>query len=126
MSLWGYMLISVLLIPLSMIGFGYYFAKRPPKKITMVFGYRTAMSMKNKETWDFAHRYCGKIWIVVGWILLPISCIAMLYVFGKNEEIIGTYGAMICCVQVIPVIGSIILTEVALKKTFDKSGNRIE
>ena len=24
-------------------------------------GYRTSMSMKNKDTWEFAHKYCGKV-----------------------------------------------------------------
>ena len=126
MGFWIFMLILALLIPLSMIGFGRYFSKSAPKEINMAFGYRTSMSMKNEDTWEFAHRHCGKIWLVVGWILLPISCVAMLFVLGKDEDVIGICGTVICCVQLVPLIGSIIPTEVALKKTFDKNGNRIE
>ena len=126
MGFWIFMLIMNLLIPFSMIGFGHYFAKTAPKKINMAFGYRTTMSMKNKETWEFAHRHCGKTWLIAGWILLPISCIAMLFVLGKGEDVIGICGAVICCVQLIPLIGSFIPTEIALKKAFDKNGNRIE
>ena len=35
--------------------------KKAPKEINSVFGYRTSMSMKNKDTWEFAHKYCGKV-----------------------------------------------------------------
>ena len=79
MWLWIFMLILVLLIPLSVIGFGHYFSRNAPKEINMAFGYRTRMSMKNKETWEFAHHHCGKIWTIVGWILLLVSCITMLF-----------------------------------------------
>ena len=125
MWLWIFMLILVLLIPLSVIGFGHYFSRNAPKEINMAFGYRTRMSMKNKETWEFAHHHCGKIWTIMGWILLLVSCITMLFALGKDENIISTYSAVLCCVQLIPLISSIIATEVALKKTFDKNGNRI-
>ena len=60
MGFWIFMLIMDLLLPFAMIGFGRYFMKKAPKEINSVFGYRTSMSMKNKDTWEFAHKYCGK------------------------------------------------------------------
>ena len=48
---WIYMLIAVLLIPLMMIGIGAFFAKKIPAKINRIYGYRTDISMKNKDTW---------------------------------------------------------------------------
>ena len=59
MGFWIFMLIMDLLLPFTMIGFGRYFMKKAPKEINSVFGYRTSMSMKNKDTWKFAHKYCG-------------------------------------------------------------------
>jgi len=59
---WVYMLAFDLLIPLTMIFFGRRFAAAPPKSINPLFGYRTAMSMKNEDTWAFAHRFCGRLW----------------------------------------------------------------
>ena len=50
MGFWIFMLIMDLLIPVTMIGFGSYFMKNAPKEINAVFGYRTSMSMKNKDT----------------------------------------------------------------------------
>lgn len=55
MGFWIFMLLMNVIIPFTMIGFGKYFCKSGPKDINMAFGYRTGMSMKNKETWVFAH-----------------------------------------------------------------------
>ena len=66
-----------LLFPLIMIVMGRYFMKKSPKEINYIFGYRTNMSMKNKDTWDFSHKYFGKRWFRLGWLLIPISVIPM-------------------------------------------------
>lgn len=124
MGFWIFMLIMDLLIPVTMIGFGNYFMKNAPKEINAVFGYRTSMSMKNKDTWEFAHKYCGKVWCSFGIAMLSITVIFMFLVIGKNEECVGRIGGIICGVQLIPLIGSIFPTEVALKKNFDKNGKR--
>lgn len=124
MGFWIFMFIMDLLIPLTMIGFGRYFLKSAPKEINVIFGYRTTMSMKNKDTWMFAHNYCGKLWYKGGLILLPITTILMLLVIGKTQTVIGTTGGIICAIQMLPLIGVIFPTEMALKRTFDKNGNR--
>lgn len=124
MGFWIFMLIMDLLIPFIMIGFGRYFLKSAPKEINVLFGYRTAMSMKNKDTWVFAHHYCGKIWYVCGVILLPLSIFPMLFVIGKSDDLVGTLGGIICIIQLVFLVGSIFPTEKALKKTFDKDGHR--
>lgn len=122
MGFWVFMLIMDLLLPFTMIGFGRYFMKKAPNEINVVFGYRTSMSMKNKDTWKFAHKYCGKVWYVCGVAMLPITVIFMLLVIGKSIDCVGTVGGIICGVQLIPLIGTIFPTEIALKKNFDKNG----
>lgn len=124
MGYWVFMLCVNLLIPVTMIGFGKLFLNKAPKEINSIFGYRTTMSMKNKDTWEFAHKYCGRIWFVCGWIVLLLSIIAMLFVLGKDNDTVGMIGGIVCGLQLIPVLGSIYPTEKALKKTFDKEGNR--
>ncbi len=57
---WAFMLIVNLTAPLIMVVFGILFLKNPPKNINSVFGYRTTMSMKDMDTWGFAHKYCGR------------------------------------------------------------------
>ena len=121
---WIFMLIMDLLIPCIMIGFGKLFLNAAPQNINHVFGYRTAMSTKNQDTWQFAHKYCGKLWVRLGLILLPLSVIPLLFVTGKETETIASVGTVVCLAQIVPLLGSIIPTEIALKKTFDKSGKR--
>ena len=118
MEFWIFLLIMVLLIPTIMIGFGWLFFKNPPKEINPAFGYRTRRSMMNKETREFAHRYAGKMWCICGGILLPVSIVAMLFVLKKDSDTIGTACGIITLVQMLPLIGTIILTERALKRRF--------
>lgn len=89
MGFWIFMLIMDLLLPFTMIGFGRYFMKKAPKEINLVFGYRTSMSMKNKDTWEFAHKHCGKVWYFCGMVMLPITVIFMLLVIGKIKIVLG-------------------------------------
>ena len=124
MEFWIFMLAMNLLFPLIMIVMGRYFMKKSPKEINYIFGYRTNMSMKNKDTWDFAHKYFGKRWFRLGWLLIPISVIPMLFVIGKGEDIIGTVGMVVMVIDLILLIAPIFPTERALKKIFDKDGNK--
>ena len=124
MGFWIFMLLMDLIIPLTMIGFGRYFIKNTSKEINALFGYRTCMSMKNKDTWEFAHKYCGKIWYACGLIILPITVIFMLLVIGKSNDYVGTAGGIICGIQLIPLIGSVFPTEITLKRIFDHNGKR--
>ncbi len=124
MGFWFFMLSMVLLFPAIMVLFGKYFIKKAPKNINYLFGYRTNLSMKNEDTWKFAHKYIGNIWYKLGLILLPVSVLALVFVIGKDEDTIGSLGAIITVVQLIPILASIVLTEKALKNNFDKEGKR--
>ncbi len=124
MTFWIFMLISVLLIPIIMIVFGRKFMKAAPKKINFLFGYRTAMSMKNEDTWSFAHKHFGRNWYIIGIVLLPVSLVTMLFVLGKTKDLVGNTGTILSFVQLFTLLAAIIPTERALKKNFDKHGNR--
>lgn len=118
------MLIIDLLIPLAMTVFGRLFLNKTPKDINAIFGYRTSMSMKNADTWEFAHKFCGRIWFVGGLIMLPLSVIPLLFVIGGDEDVVSCVGGVVAFVQMIPLIGAIFPTEAALKKNFDGNGKR--
>ena len=115
---WVFMLIMCLLTPAMMIGFGKFFMKGGPKQINNAFGYRTTRSMKNQETWRFAHQYSGKIWLYSGLALLPISIAAMLFVYGKSVDMTGIAGLSIVIAQMIVMICAIPFTEAALESEF--------
>lgn len=119
---WLFMLAVILLMPLTMIIFGRHFMHNPPKDINGSYGYRTSMSMKSRETWDFSHRYFGKLWFILGLILLPLSAAAMLFLLGKSVGTIGNASIVIMAVQLVFVIVPIFPTEAALKRNFDFNG----
>ena len=124
MGFWIFMFIMVLLIPLTMIFFGWLLFRKTPKEINYVYGYRTKRSMMNEETWRFANQYFGKAWYLCGLISVPLSVVAITLVFGKGPGTVGTVGGIITMLQMIPLVGAIIPTEIALKKNFDENGRR--
>ena len=119
-----YRLFTTLLIPCIMIVFGDLFRRKAPNHINIWYGYRTQRSMKNEDTWAFAHRHLGRTWMIVGAVLLVVSVIPMIAVLGKDEDTVSVVSLVILVVQLIPMIVSLIPTEQALKKTFDENGMR--
>ena len=119
----GYiMLLVILIIPLLMVGFGLLLMKNPPKQINSVYGYRTRRSVRSQETWDFAHYYFGKLWLVCGLVSIPISLVPICLVLGKSEQVISVAGLIVLGIQTLLLLVTILLTERALKKNFDEFG----
>lgn len=81
------------------------------------------ISMKNKDTWNLAHKYIGRLWFYPGVSIVPITVISMLFIIGGNEDAIGMVGRIICIATLVILITFIIPMESALKKTFDKDRN---
>ena len=126
MSFWLYCTAMCLLVPALMLYFGWRFLKKPPKKINSIYGYRTSRSMKNQQTWDFAHQVCGKLWFRAGAVMLPLSLLAMLPALGRNVEAVGIWCIPVVGVQLVVMIATIFPVEKALKRKFDKYGRRID
>lgn len=121
---WIFMMAMDMLIPLSMILIGNRWIKNPPKEINWGYGYRTSMSMKNKDTWIFAHQHIGRLWYTWGKVLLPFSIVPMLLVRGRSTDEIGNLGGIVCIVQIVVMTLPIFPTEVALRKKYDRYGRR--
>ena len=78
--------------------------------------------MKNQDTWDFAHLYFGKLWLVCGLVSIPAFLIPICLVLGKSEQVISMTSLIVLGLQVILLFATIIATERALKNNFDKFG----
>ena len=124
MGIWFMMLGFNLLIPAIMLVSGKLFLSNSPKDVNWIIGYRTTMSMKNADTWAFAHKIAGAFWWKWGWIALAVTTIAMLLLLGQSVELVSTAGCVLMFLQLIPVIAVIPQTEKALRNNFDKNGNR--
>ncbi len=120
-----FFIIITALIPLTIIGIGLIWRKRPPAKISMLYGYRTTRSMQNKDTWAFAHRYTAKIWPLFGIILLPLSLPWPIIFRNSSEDTLGTVVLIVVGAQLtVGLILPIVLTERALKENFDDDSRR--
>ena len=95
-----------------------------PQAERFLYYYQTKMSSINQETSDFAQKYFGKMSIIVGGILLIPSVILAILMQGEYEGIIRTLFMVLIVVQIAGVVLSATLTENALKKNFDESGNK--
>ena len=123
MAFWLFLTAMDLLIPAIMVGIGTRFLKHPPKTINALYGYRTARSMRSQAAWDFAHRYCGKLWRTMGWVMLPLSVLAMLLALGQDIDFTSFLGGAVAVIQcVIMFVPTLVLTERALKQQFDSNG----
>ena len=124
MWFWWLMLICDLIIPIIMLVVGRMMWKHCPKQINRVIGYRTARSMKNMDTWKFAHEYCGQLWWRIGFIMLVPSVVIHIPFYCSDDNIIGIVTLILVAIQVIVLIASIFPTEAALKKRFNDDGTR--
>lgn len=113
-----------LIIPAIMLFFGVKFRNHGPRNINENYGYRTSMSMKNKETWEFAHQCCGRLWIKLGFIMLIMSIFISLLSSMFVDGVQGIIEVILVVMQTIALIASIFPVEKALKKNFDENGNR--
>lgn len=107
-----------------MLIFGRIMWKHTPKNINYIFGYRTTRSMKNNDTWKFAHHYCGQLWWKLGIIMLVPTVFAHIPFYDSNENTIGIVTTIIMTIQIINLIASIFSTERKLKNTFNDDGTR--
>ena len=133
MGLWIFYLITLLLVPVTMLGFGLLWKKHPPKDINAVYGYRTSRSCKSQEAWDFAHQVIGRLWRRGGLALLatlPAFLLAALALHGWDfacfldmpADADGWLLLALVGLQMVVMIGSIFPVERALKAHFDSFG----
>lgn len=85
----------------------------PPKNINNIMGYKTPFSMKNKNTWYEANRFCGGLLIFIG--IIFISASVCFYYMNLPQNL----SMLILCIL---FIVSIVSTEIHLRKLFDKIG----
>lgn len=119
-------LISVAFIPLLLIVIGKIYEKYPSKEPNIAIGFRTKLSMMNKETWDYAQRLFPKVWISLGRIILPLSLIILFLLYSEDKDYTGNLALILILVQVVLMLGSILYVNLKLKAAFNSDGSRKE
>ena len=126
LGMWIFMLVCNLLIPAVAIWYGRRFQANPPKEPNAWFGYRTTRSMRNRDTWNFAQRKMGEVWGRWGFVMLPLAVLAQaLTLLAPTVESMCLWSLPITAVEAALLLLSMIPVERALRKTFDKNGDRI-
>jgi len=116
-----FFLVIVAIIPIIMIVVALIWKKNPPKQINSAYGYRTTRSLKSQETWDFAHKYMGKLLLYIGLIQFIPSLIPIIILRNEDNNILGISMIIIIATQIALLWIPIIPTEMALKKRFESS-----
>ena len=125
LAMWVFMLVCNLLIPAVAIWYGRRFQANPPKEPNAWFGYRTARSMKNRDTWNFAQRKMGEVWGRWGFAMVPPAVICQgLTLLCPTVESMCLWSLPITVVEVALLLLSMIPVERALKENFDENGRR--
>ena len=107
---------TVLIMPVVMVVFGWVFRTHPPKKINWFYGYRTKTSVSSQEAWDFAHAHIGKAWTYLGTVMLPASAVSVILLLSTEGYDHWVAGMLLLSAEVMIMVGTMPLTEMALKK----------
>ena len=124
MNFWLYMTFMAIVVPLVIVLVGLYYAKCPPEKIYTDFGYKTPLTLKNEDIWAFAHQCCGKTWIKLGLIMMPLSIAIMVIPRFISENAISIFSISHFVVQCIAVYISLRRIKATILATFDEEGRR--
>lgn len=79
-------------------------------------GYRTPASVRSKEAWDFSQPYSANLLVWTA-VFTLFTQIATFFTLPADTSIIVTTSVMVAGIALV-----IILTEIQLKKRFDKEG----
>ncbi len=88
----------------------------PPKKINMIYGYRSKNSMKDQQRWNFAQHYAAKKMMIYGSILTLSAVTGIILELNETAGMIAGLGMMVLMVVLL-----IIDTERAINKKFGKT-----
>jgi len=134
LTLWLTMLGTNLLLVGFLIAMGAWQAKHPPAYRPdslrqfgwgwNLSGYRSAMSKKNADTWEFANRNIGRRALRTGLIGLPVVVLAMLPLLGRSENVVGVGGTVLMAVVCVGIFVPMVQTERSLRATFTRDGAR--
>ena len=112
------------LIPVAMILCGRKMTLRPGRR-NASSGYRTQRSLASGESWIFAQRLCGRIWVGTGCAFAVLAAFAMLACGADSVRFIGLYGAAAVGIELVLMLLTGAPVEVALRRSFDKYGRPI-
>lgn len=104
------------------------FYRYPPATINPRYGYRTPLSMKNVDTWQTANRLAARYNLFLSAGVLGATLLCMI-ILGKSG-LLTVFGSLksfffwVMGFSTGAILLTILLVEYALRKRFDRQGNR--
>lgn len=83
----------------------------PPKDINGLYGYRTAGSMKNMDSWNLAQNLGGKGLLAIGLIEIIFACLSLISEHVFSKDTFYAFGIL-----VVGILGTLLYTEKRIKK----------
>ena len=124
MTFWWWMFICSMIVPIITAAAGLLMWLKGPKEVNSIIGYRTPRSMKNKDTWNFAHKHAGRLFFIAGLASLVPTVAAQIPFYKSPDNVVGIVSIIVMAAQLVIIAISILPTEIALKKTFNDDGTR--
>lgn len=83
------------------------------------FGYRTELSMHSDEIWEFANRYMGKMWLLLGGIMFIVCFLILTIIYLVFNTINELLCLAIMIIQMILFFNTIFIIEKKVHKKYD-------
>ncbi|WP_115830778.1 SdpI family protein [Dyadobacter luteus] len=109
-------LLGHIALAVTFLGITLFFRAKQPQNINSFYGYRTHVSMKNAEIWKEANAFSSDLFVKFSFIFIIFETISYLLIGGINSFYISATFLTIISIAVIP------LTEIHIRKKFDKNG----
>ena len=95
----------LLLIPSAFLLLGLYFTIAPVKERNKTKGYRTNLSLKTEETWNYAQRIFAVIWMIFGVCLAGLIVLCNFIIPISHEVrsvifVVASISVMMCCTPI--------------------------
>ena len=119
MTVWITTFLCYTALSLLIAVLGLVFAKRPPKNVNSLCGYRTKRSKASIEAWNFAQVYSGRLMCILGSIATVFTAIPLLFTINSSDEVITAVGLITLIFPFAALTAAIVMTERALKKRFE-------
>lgn len=103
MKFWCFVL--VMAGPVVVLALGILYTKRPPETPDSFWSYRTKAAMRDRQSWNEAHRIAGKAWSRLGWAMCVPGLVVSFFVFVLPGNISAVLTLLAVVVELVLIAG---------------------
>ncbi|MDO5559462.1 MAG: SdpI family protein [Oscillospiraceae bacterium] len=124
LSFWIYFFVSLFIFVFSFC-IGNYLVKTPPKDMYQLFGYRTELSVRNQDTWDFAQVNSGRVCRIVSVTAFILALVLIIKFKTANGRLVfNLCSILVLAAQLLSLSVTFPVTEYLIFRNFHEDGTR--